>query len=226
MTFKIATVPKYLTLEEGAGYLSQAIGETITPRELLALAEDGQFSVFAGLGEKPAFHSVTQIKHPSPSDRSFYMFPLSCQNVQELMAQGHTLISKISGICHLGENAGKEVVLWEIAQGAQPPKVHLTACRISREHLDRWLDVNRHLFEKPESSAVPSRAEQHIKNILTVVAEKGYDRNAIPRGGKKLVKAECLDRFHMSESVFNHYWKNASKNNQLSIEDKGKYKSR
>lgn len=217
MTFLFDTVPIYLTLDEGAEFLSQTLGYRVTPRNILALAENHQFGLFAGLDEKPPFISKTKIKHPSPSScDGFYMYPLSTSNIQELSAQGHTLITAIMVFATQGKDAGKESIGWEIDPDYPPPKVELADCRVSREHLDKWIDLNQLRNQSPNES-------QHVNNILTVLDELGLDRNAIPRGGRKTAEAECLKRFNMSASVFKKNWSKASTAGLLRIADREKY---
>lgn len=143
MVLKFDTAPKFMNLEEGAEYLGQAFGDKWTERHLLTMAENHQFGLFVGLEEKPPFISKTRFKHPAPSSKDgFYMFPLSTENIQELMAQGHTLITRIM-VYGIGKDAGKETVGWEIDSSHQPPKVRLRDCRVSRVHLDRWIELNQ-----------------------------------------------------------------------------------
>jgi hypothetical protein len=203
MPFLFDRIPKYLTLQEGAEFISQLLGHHCSVRNLLTMAEFRQFGLFAGVDEKPPFVSVTRIKHPSPSTEDFYMFPLTESNIQELMACGYTLITKIP-VYSAGKDFGKESTGWEIAPGHMPPRVTLEECRVSRDHLKRWVEVNRLDPDRQEDNS-------RIATILSALLENGFDKDAVRRGGKKAAKAHCIKHNLLTDSTFEAAWKKASK---------------
>ncbi len=68
------------------------------------------------------------------------------------------------------------------------------------------------------------RREQQINFIIETAQTLNYELLAVPEGGKKAIKAECLkNKSLFTADGFDHAWQKASTEKIISIKDKEKY---
>lgn len=65
-----------------------------------------------------------------------------------------------------------------------------------------------------------------IADILSALSDLDFDKDAVPRGGKKKAKAYCIERNKLTNSTFDAAWKKASKAGLIRHELKEKCQSR
>ena len=65
---------------------------------------------------------------------------------------------------------------------------------------------------------------KQINEIIIIAGQLGYNPMCIPKGGKAIIKKECLKKAAVfTDSGFDHAWKRANKLNKISIENKEQY---
>jgi hypothetical protein len=93
------------------------------------------------------------------------------------------------------------------------------------EELSKFADIP--LNSQRPNNVTKTIQEQRFEEIIRITKEFGYQLMSIPLGGKDIIKKKCLESPQLfTDSTFAKAWKEASKANLISHQDKNKYNRR
>lgn len=196
------STPSIMNVEEAANWAAKVSGETITPRAILALGEDGGLPIYAIVPETTTFLYPDNSGDRLPLIKG-NLAQLTVSRITQLLATGEALLSEFIKSYADGTTA---TYTTDTARYSVP-SIKIEDCRLAKNDVSKVaLSIALH---KP-TTQTPT-VNEHIGTILSTLERLGYDKSAVKRGGKVAAMYECIERGLLTEGQFTEAWKRASK---------------